>query len=98
MQLDFAKVTIYICIVMLYMWQHFFVRHMLDMMHCEKNLCDMLKVIFGEKYTLKIHGRNWDSASTLVIASSQWLIHKISNPLCHDITKKINYVPYYQIV
>jgi hypothetical protein len=31
------------------MWQHLLVRHMLDLMHCEKNICEnVLKTIFGE--------------------------------------------------
>ncbi len=32
------------------------VRHTLDMMHCEKNVCDnMVKTIFGEKDTVIVH-------------------------------------------
>jgi hypothetical protein len=31
------------------------VRHTLDVMHCEKNICEnLLKVIFGEKDTLVV--------------------------------------------
>ncbi len=32
------------------MWHHFLLRHMVDLMHCEKNICEnMLKIIFKEK-------------------------------------------------
>jgi hypothetical protein len=32
------------------LWQLLLVRHTLDVMHCEKNICEnMLKVVFGQK-------------------------------------------------
>jgi hypothetical protein len=32
------------------------VRHVLDVMHCEKNLCEnVIKIIFGEKDMVAIH-------------------------------------------
>ncbi len=37
------------------MWQHLLVRHTLDVMHCEKNICEnMIKTIFGEKDTMAL--------------------------------------------
>ncbi len=39
----------------MFMWQHLLVRHTLDVLHCEKNICKNLsKVIFGDKDTLVV--------------------------------------------
>jgi hypothetical protein len=38
------------------MWQDLLVKHTLDVMHYEKNVCEnMIKVIFGEKDTIDVH-------------------------------------------
>lgn len=51
-------------------WQFLLVRHILNVMHCDKNLCEnLIKVIFGEKNVVAI----WRDMEKVGIWPQIWL-------------------------
>jgi hypothetical protein len=58
-------------------WQHLLIRHLLDVMHCEKKLCEnIVKTIFGEKdYT-----RAWMGMKDMLVQLELWLQPKPNRP------------------